>query len=91
MSCIAFAYLQHLRLGAARRRGEKAEAAAGGWRTAAAAEPARGASRRSRQAVIPNPADQNPCAQSRSPMDMMRHGWSVSLFQAWQQWSTMAS
>src|SRR3712207_3420898 len=22
---------------------------------------------------------------------MMRHGWSTSLFQAWQQWSTMAS
>ena len=41
--------------------------------------------------VIPNPADQNLCAQSRSPMDMMRHGWSTSLFQAWQQWSTMAS
>jgi hypothetical protein len=35
--------------------------------------------------------DQNPCAQLRSPMDMTRQGWSVSLFQASQQWSTMAS
>jgi hypothetical protein len=51
MTCIAFAYLQHLRLGAARRWGEKAEAAAGGRRTTAAAEPARGASRRRLQAV----------------------------------------
>jgi SRSO17 transposase len=51
MTCIAFAYLQHLRLGAARRRGEKAEAAAGGWRTAAAAEPARGAPRDHRPAA----------------------------------------
>ncbi len=42
-------------------------------------------------ALIPDLADQNPCAQSRSPMDMMRHGWSTSLLQAWQQWSTMAS
>jgi len=41
--------------------------------------------------VIPAPDDQNPCAQLRGPMDMMRHGWSVSLFQASQQWSTMAS
>ena len=29
--------------------------------------------------------DQNPCAQSRSPMDMMRQGCSTSLFQAAQQ------
>jgi IS5 family transposase len=35
--------------------------------------------------VIPIPIDQNPCAHSRSPMDMMHHGWSTSLFQAWQQ------
>jgi hypothetical protein len=35
--------------------------------------------------LIPSLIDQNPCAQSRSPMDMMRHGWSVSLFQASQQ------
>ena len=32
-------------------------------------------------------SDQNPCAQSRNPMDMMRHGWSTSLFQAKQHWS----
>ena len=25
------------------------------------------------------------------PMDIMRHGWSMSLFQAWQQWATMSS
>ena len=46
--------------------------------------------RRLRQ-LIPRPSDQNLCAQSRSPMDMMRHGWSASLFQASQQWSTIAS
>ncbi len=34
---------------------------------------------------IPTFIDQNPCAQSRSPMDMMRHGCSTSLFQAAQQ------
>jgi hypothetical protein len=26
------------------------------------------------EALIPTPVDQNPCAQSRSPMDMMRQG-----------------
>ena len=35
--------------------------------------------------VIPSLNDQNPCAQFRSPIDMMRQGWSVSLFQAAQQ------
>ena len=35
--------------------------------------------------LIPRLPDQNPRAQSRSPMDMMSHGWSVSLFQASQQ------
>ena len=29
--------------------------------------------------------DQNPCVHWRSPMDMMRQGWSMSLFQASQQ------
>jgi hypothetical protein len=41
--------------------------------------------------LIPTPTDQNPCAHSRRPMDMMRHGWSVRRFQWWQQWSTMSS
>jgi hypothetical protein len=27
-----------------------------------------------RRSVIPTLADQNPCAQARSPMDMMRQG-----------------
>jgi tripartite-type tricarboxylate transporter receptor subunit TctC len=31
--------------------------------------------------LIPNPTDQNRCAQSRIPMDMMRHGISISRFQ----------
>ena len=31
--------------------------------------------------LIPTPADHDPCAQSRSPRDMMRQGWSVSVFQ----------
>ena len=42
-------------------------------------------------ALIPVPIDQNPCAHWRSPMDMMRQGWSTSLFQALQQWSTRSS
>src|SRR5262249_54236258 len=41
--------------------------------------------------LIPVPIDQNPCANWRSPMDMMRQGWSTSLFQALQQWSTRSS
>ena len=41
--------------------------------------------------LIPTLTDQNPHAQSRNPNDMTRHGWSTSLFQAWQQWSTMSS
>src|SRR5260370_40965930 len=40
---------------------------------------------------IPNPSDQNPWAHWRSPMDMMRQGWSTSLFHAAQQWSTRSS
>ena len=35
--------------------------------------------------LIPSPGDQNLCAHSRRPMDMMRQGWSVSLFQPSQQ------
>src|SRR5260370_25662093 len=42
-------------------------------------------------ALIPNPIDQNPWAHWRSPMDMMRQGWSTSLFHAAQQWSTRSS
>ena len=34
--------------------------------------------------LIPSPADQNLCAQLRRPIDMMRQGWSTSLFQAAQ-------
>jgi len=41
--------------------------------------------------LIPNPNDQNPWAHWRSPMDMMRQGWSTSLFHAAQQWSTRSS
>ncbi|WP_084112979.1 methyltransferase domain-containing protein [Belnapia moabensis] len=40
---------------------------------------------------IPNPTDQNRCAQSRSPMDMIVQGCSTRRFQARQQWSTMSS
>jgi len=35
--------------------------------------------------LIPTLADQNPCAQSRNPRDMMRHGCWTSLFHASQQ------
>src|SRR5258708_16933074 len=41
--------------------------------------------------LIPNPIDQNPWAHWRSPMDMMRQGWSTSLFHAGQQWATSSS
>lgn len=41
--------------------------------------------------LIPTRIDQNSCAHCRSPSDMMRQGWSTSLFQAKQQWSTMSS
>jgi SRSO17 transposase len=50
MTCIAFAYLQHLRLEATRGRGKKA-APTPGRRTAAAAEPTRRAPRHHRSAV----------------------------------------
>ncbi len=38
-----------------------------------------------RPRLIPILIDQNPCVHWRSPMDMMRQGWSMSLFQASQQ------
>src|SRR3974377_2059077 len=41
--------------------------------------------------LIPSPIDQNPWAHWRNPRDMTRHGWSTSLFQASQQWSTRSS
>ena len=40
--------------------------------------------------VIPSPIDQNRCAQSRNPIDIMVQGWSTSLFQAKQQCSRMS-
>ena len=42
-------------------------------------------------ALIPTLIDQNPYAQSRMPIDMMRSGCSVNLFQASQQWTRMSS
>ena len=41
--------------------------------------------------LIPICIDHHSCAQSRYPMDMMRQGASVRLFQARQQMSSMAS
>ena len=41
--------------------------------------------------LIPTGTDQNPCAQSRIPIEMMIHGCSTSLFQAWQQWARISS
>ena len=41
--------------------------------------------------VIPRLSDQNRCAHVRSPMDMIRQGWSARRFQAKQQWSRMSS
>ena len=42
-------------------------------------------------AVIPTVIDQNPCAHLRMPRDMIFHGWSMRLFQAWQHSTTMSS
>ena len=65
MTCIAFAYLQHLRLKAIRGRGEKARAAPGG-RTAAVAEPARSPARHRRTAVrAPHTAHPMPALQAQ--------------------------
>ena len=50
--------------------------------------PRRGSTAESRSqgaGIIPTPGDQNWCAQSRKPMEMMRQGWATSLFQASQQ------
>ena len=38
---------------------------------------------------IPTSINQNPCAHFLRPMDMIFHGWSMSLFQAWQQMATI--
>ena len=35
--------------------------------------------------LIPSPFNQHPCAQSRSPIDMILQGWAVSLFQVSEQ------
>ena len=43
------------------------------------------------QEVIPILTDQNSWAQARSPMDMMRQGRSMRVFQASQQWSRMSA
>ena len=34
--------------------------------------------------LLPTVIDQNPCAHLRMPRDMIFHGWSMRLFQAWQ-------
>ena len=44
-----------------------------------------------RKGVIPTVIDQNPCAHLRMPRDMIFHGWSMRLFQAWQHSATMSS
>jgi len=41
--------------------------------------------------LIPALIDQHAWAHLRSPMDMMRHGWAMILFQASQQWSRMSA
>src|SRR5262249_55691330 len=65
----------------------------GGRRSRLLAARAEGATGRFAHAgmLLPNPIDQNPWAHWRSPMDMMRQGWSTSLFHAAQQWSTRSS
>ena len=44
-----------------------------------------------RSTLIPTVIDQNPCAHLRMPRDMIFHGWSMRLFQAWQHSATMSS
>ncbi len=41
--------------------------------------------------LIPTRIDQNPWAHSLRPMDMIFHGWSMSLFQASQERLTISS
>ena len=41
--------------------------------------------------IIPTCIDQNPCAHSRMPMEVIFHGRSMSLFRASQQSATMSS
>ena len=41
--------------------------------------------------TLPTVIDQNPCAHLRMPRDMIFHGWSMRLFQAWQHSATMSS
>ena len=41
--------------------------------------------------IIPTVIDQNPCAHLRMPRDMIFHGWSMRLFEAWQHSATMSS
>ena len=41
--------------------------------------------------LIPTVIDQNPCAHLRMPRDMIFHGWSMRLFEAWQHSATMSS
>ena len=41
--------------------------------------------------LIPTVIDQNPCAHLRMPREMIFHGWSMRLFQAWQHSATMSS
>ena len=44
-----------------------------------------------RDRLIPTSINQNPCAHFLRPMDMIFHGRSMSLFQAWQQMATISS
>ena len=40
--------------------------------------------------LIPIPKKNHWCAQSRSPIDMILQGWSMSWFHAKHEWSTMS-
>ena len=42
-----------------------------------------------RSGLIPTPGNQNPCAQSRNPIDIIFQGRSAKFLQAQQQWSTI--
>ena len=57
----------------------------GARRDGAALNRPMGDGRANAERLIPSLSDQNLWAQSRRPMDMMRQGWAMSLFQAEQQ------
>lgn len=70
---------------------ERALTAARALEDATAAMQAASGGRDQISALIPTCIDQNSCAHSRVPMEVILSGMLTNLFQALQQWSTMSS